>query len=253
MFVGSVRPVYGMAVIGSCLGQFQICVCVSGLVRLLSASKFSLRQSASTVTKSLSSPAGASCQSKEKREQLRVRILNNHENPALRHNRYFNIATAQRTHEAMHVAIRINKICSCDTAADVFSFILICNSLCRRCISSTLVCNSPFRRMFSSVMLCNFSCCWKFSGVLSVLTAVFSFILICNSLCRRWISSSLIRISTLSLVFSSFLLCNCSCKRRFSAMWHHRFRWRVHAAYSQCTVIGVSDATSYGLRRHKSM
>ena len=100
---------------GRCLSQFQICVCVSRLVRLLSVSKFSLRQSASTVTKSLSSPAGASCQSKEKREQLRVRILNNHENPALRHNRYFNIATAQRPHEAMHVFIRVNEICSRDT------------------------------------------------------------------------------------------------------------------------------------------
>ena len=51
---------------GRCLSQFQICVCVSGLVRLLSVSKFSLCQSASTVTKSLRSPAGASCQSVKK-------------------------------------------------------------------------------------------------------------------------------------------------------------------------------------------
>ena len=36
---------------GRCLSQFQICVCVSGLV--LSVSKFSLCQSASAVTKSL--------------------------------------------------------------------------------------------------------------------------------------------------------------------------------------------------------
>ena len=55
---------------GRCLSQFQICVCVSGLVRLLSFSKFSLRQSASTVTKSLSSPAGASCQSTKKTRTL---------------------------------------------------------------------------------------------------------------------------------------------------------------------------------------
>ena len=48
---------------GSCVSQFQICVCVSGLVHLLSVSKFSLLQSLSIVTKSLSSPAGASCQS----------------------------------------------------------------------------------------------------------------------------------------------------------------------------------------------
>ena len=41
---------------GRCLSQFQICVCVSGLVSLLPVSTFSLRQSASTVIKSLSSP-----------------------------------------------------------------------------------------------------------------------------------------------------------------------------------------------------
>ena len=86
---------------GSCLSQFQICVCVSGLVHLLSVSKFSLRQSASTMTKSQSSPAGASCESQKKLEQLRVHILKSHENPALRHNRDFNIATAQRPREAM--------------------------------------------------------------------------------------------------------------------------------------------------------
>ena len=45
---------------GCCLSQFQICVCVSRLVSLLSVIKFSLHQSASIVTKSLSSPAGAS-------------------------------------------------------------------------------------------------------------------------------------------------------------------------------------------------
>ena len=44
--VGSVQP-------GPCLSQFQICVCVS--VPLLSVSKFSLRQSASSVFKSLCS------------------------------------------------------------------------------------------------------------------------------------------------------------------------------------------------------
>ena len=47
---------------GCCLSQFQICVCVSRLVRRMPVSKFSLWQSVSTVTKSLSSPEGASCQ-----------------------------------------------------------------------------------------------------------------------------------------------------------------------------------------------
>ena len=105
------------ALCGRCLSQFQICVCVSGLLRLLSVStgKFSPRQPASTVTKSLSSPAGASCQSQQKSEQLRAHILNSHENPALKHNRYFNIATAQRPRETMQVFIRINEICSRDT------------------------------------------------------------------------------------------------------------------------------------------
>ena len=40
----------------SCLSQFQICVCVSRLVRRLPVSKFSLCHSTSTVTKSLCSP-----------------------------------------------------------------------------------------------------------------------------------------------------------------------------------------------------
>ena len=85
---------------GSCLSQFQIYVCVSGLVCLLSVSKFSLHQSVSTVTKSLSSS-----QSTKKRKQLCVHILNSHNNPALRYNRYFNIATAQRQREATFVLI----------------------------------------------------------------------------------------------------------------------------------------------------
>ena len=51
---------------GSCLSQFQICVCVSWLVSLLSVSKFSLHQSTSIVTKSLSNPQGSSCQLKRK-------------------------------------------------------------------------------------------------------------------------------------------------------------------------------------------
>ena len=103
---------------GCCLSQFQICVCVSWLVHLhdlLSASKFNLRQSASAVTKSLCSPAGASFLSVKKPEQLCVHVLNSHENPALRHNRDFNIATAQRPREAMQVFIRITEICSRDT------------------------------------------------------------------------------------------------------------------------------------------
>ena len=62
LFVGSVLRVFGVAAV--C--QFQICVCVSGIVCLLSVSKFSLCQSASTVTKSLHSPVGASCQSVQK-------------------------------------------------------------------------------------------------------------------------------------------------------------------------------------------
>ena len=94
-----------------CLSQFKICVCVSGL---LSVSKFSLCQSASMVTKSLSSPADASCQLKKKSGQLCVHILNSHKNPALRHNRNFNITTAQRQYEAIHGSIQINEICSCD-------------------------------------------------------------------------------------------------------------------------------------------
>ena len=52
---------------GSCLSQSQIRVCASRLMHLLSISKFSLSQSASTVTKSQSSPAGASCQLQKKR------------------------------------------------------------------------------------------------------------------------------------------------------------------------------------------
>ena len=39
----------------------------------------------------------------KKGEQLCFPILNSHENPVLRHNRYFDIATAQETREAMHV------------------------------------------------------------------------------------------------------------------------------------------------------
>ena len=76
LFLGSVLLVLG----GSCLSQFQICVRVSGLVRLLSVSKFSLCQSASTVTKSLRCPAGASCQS---HKQLCVHKMNSHEIPAV--------------------------------------------------------------------------------------------------------------------------------------------------------------------------
>ena len=79
LFVGNVLRVYGVATV--C--QFQICVCVSGLVSLLSVSKFSLCQSSSTMTKSLHSPAGASCQSVIKRQQLCVHIMNSHEIPAM--------------------------------------------------------------------------------------------------------------------------------------------------------------------------
>ena len=63
---------------GSYLNDVQIFVCVSSLVRLLSGSKFSLRQSASTATKSLSSPRG---KSKKIREQLCVHIVTYTEQP----------------------------------------------------------------------------------------------------------------------------------------------------------------------------
>ena len=100
---------------GSCLSHVQICVCVSRFMRWLPLSKSSLRQSASAVTKLLSSPAGASCPLVKKTEQLCVDILNSHKNPALRHNRDFNIATAQRQPEAMQTSIWITEICSSDT------------------------------------------------------------------------------------------------------------------------------------------
>ena len=102
---------------GRCLSQFQICVCVSGLV--LSVSKFSLCQSASAVTKSLRSPVGASCQSVKKTRMAVCWYIEQPRDscsaPALRHNRDFNFATAQRPREAMQVFILINKICSRDT------------------------------------------------------------------------------------------------------------------------------------------
>ena len=47
----------------------------------------------------------ASCQLKQKSEQPYVHILNRRKNPALRHNRNFHIATAQRQHEAIPVFI----------------------------------------------------------------------------------------------------------------------------------------------------
>ena len=86
---------------------------------LLAVSKFSLCQSPSTVTKSV----GASCQSDFcvlKRTQKAVcwyieQPRDSCIAPALRHNKDFNIATAQRPREAMQVFIQINKICSHDT------------------------------------------------------------------------------------------------------------------------------------------
>ena len=102
---------------GRCLSQFQICVCVSGLV--LSVSKFSLCQSASAVTKSLRSPVGASCQSVKKMRKAMCWYIEEPRDscsaPALRHSRDFNIATAQKQREAMQIFIWINKICSSDT------------------------------------------------------------------------------------------------------------------------------------------
>ena len=124
LFVGSATvPLCTTCVLcGRCLSQFQICICVFRLVRLLSVSnpKFSLCQSASIVTKSLSSPTGASCQSK-KIEQPCVHILHRHENPALRLIRYVNSTAAQRPHEATHVSIQINDICSSDTCLSSLS------------------------------------------------------------------------------------------------------------------------------------
>ena len=57
------------------------------------------------------------CQSKRKCEQLCVHKMNSHENLTLRHNRYFDIENAklERQHEAMHVTIQINEICSSHT------------------------------------------------------------------------------------------------------------------------------------------
>ena len=52
---------------------------------------------------------------KKRSKQPRAHILNSHDNPALRHNRDFNIATAQRPRDAMQVFIQIHEICSCDT------------------------------------------------------------------------------------------------------------------------------------------
>ena len=63
LFAGSLQPVNCVAAVWVGF-NFQVCGGVSELVCLLSVSKFSLRQSASIVTKSLSSPAGACCQSK---------------------------------------------------------------------------------------------------------------------------------------------------------------------------------------------
>ena len=70
LFVGSVQVQCNLCTVWPLSGsvsKFQNCVCVSGLVRLLSVSKFSLRQSASAVTKSLCSAlaAGASLQSRK--------------------------------------------------------------------------------------------------------------------------------------------------------------------------------------------
>ena len=42
---------------------------------------------------------GAKCQLKKRCKQLYVHKLNRQENPALKHKRYLNIATAQRAHE----------------------------------------------------------------------------------------------------------------------------------------------------------
>ena len=109
LFVGSKQVQCNLCTVwplSDSVSKFQICVCVSGLVRLLSVRKFSLRQSASDVTTSLCSAlaAGASLQSKKNAKSC-FHVLNRHENLALRHNRYLNIAIARRPHEAMHLAI----------------------------------------------------------------------------------------------------------------------------------------------------
>ena len=53
-----------------------------------------------------------------------TRIL--HEKRALRHSIYFEIAIAQRTHEAMHVAFPIHKICSSETCLFSLRSLNIC-------------------------------------------------------------------------------------------------------------------------------
>ena len=83
-----------------CLKYFWIFVCVSWHMYLLSVSKFCLCQSVwplsvSKVIKSLPNVV---------QSRSWTANLNRHKNPARRHNRYFNIAIAQRTHEAMHIA-----------------------------------------------------------------------------------------------------------------------------------------------------
>ena len=68
---------------------------------------------------------------KKKRKQLRVHILNSHKNPALRHNRDFNIVTAQRPREAMQVFIRINEASICRLVLARARFQVLQNSASR--------------------------------------------------------------------------------------------------------------------------
>ena len=74
-----------------CLSHFESFACVS-------ISKFSLCQSASSVT--LSQLKNTSF------------YLKSHANPALRHNKDFNIATAQWLHQTVHANFRMNMACN---------------------------------------------------------------------------------------------------------------------------------------------
>ena len=111
LHVGSVRPVYCVAAVWvSCKFVFVFpdsCVCCQSAISVC-------------VSQHQQWPSHRAVQqvqvvSWKKREQQHVHILNSHENPALRHNKDFNTATAQGPCEAMQVFIRINEICSSDT------------------------------------------------------------------------------------------------------------------------------------------
>ena len=117
LFVGSVWPVYCVATSES---VSNLCLCFQTRVSAVShqgraSAVIQQLQSVSPVPQSLSSPAGASCQSVKINRTGSLFILNSHKIPVLRHNRNFNIATAQSPREAIQVFIKITEICSSDT------------------------------------------------------------------------------------------------------------------------------------------